>query len=265
MATRPIVGDAWTPSASEHRRFQRVADAYDRSLLAIGLKPLRLQLGPGTCRVKNASGAARDRFDVLGIDDCWLDPAVGLEAWQSQMPLEGTTPAVADHDGRFVALIMPGAEDQIVWAVASGLAVAQVEVTSGLDWYEYADVTDGDATKLTLFPAGAAQVLWKESGTGTKWAIVRLGVPGIMGPFYAKCDEELVAGGSGTVSIYRRGPGGDWDTDTGRDVEAYVPPLLPSGATSIAQDAWVEIGWHRDERDWLVEQAECEAVDYYGY
>ena len=39
----------------------------------------------------------------------------------------------------------------------------------------YADVTDGDATKLTSGAFGSAMILWAESGTGTKWAVVQLG------------------------------------------------------------------------------------------
>jgi hypothetical protein len=51
----------------------------------------------------------------------------------------------------------------------------KVDVTD--EDHGYADVTDADATKLTSVSRGSAQILWKESGTGLKWATVRLGVP----------------------------------------------------------------------------------------
>ena len=40
---------------------------------------------------------------------------------------------------------------------------------------EYADVADAEAGRLKSGLRGAAQILWKESGTGEKWAVVRVG------------------------------------------------------------------------------------------
>jgi hypothetical protein len=39
----------------------------------------------------------------------------------------------------------------------------------------YADIDDGDTFHLVSASSGAAKVLWKESGTGDKWALVTIG------------------------------------------------------------------------------------------
>ena len=49
----------------------------------------------------------------------------------------------------------------------------QIDVTD--EDHEYADVATADMAKLASATSGAAHILWKETGTGTKWATVRLG------------------------------------------------------------------------------------------
>jgi hypothetical protein len=41
--------------------------------------------------------------------------------------------------------------------------------------HRFADVGDEVAGHLVSAVSGAAEILWKESGTGVKWAVVRLG------------------------------------------------------------------------------------------
>ena len=156
-----------------------------------------------------------------------------------------------DHIGKFVILLEPVANGKLARAAVGGLCVARVEVADGEEWYGYADIKDTDAEKLAGAPHGAAQVLWKESGTGTKWAVVRLGTPQGETSYWGKLDEPLVSSDSAVVSIY-------WKEDlidSDNNVTAYAPPLMTSG--TIEAGKWVEVTFRPDARRWYVTGAEC--------
>lgn len=126
-------------------------------------------------QVQNNSGAARAAFDVLGISDSWFDATdpnfkVGMRV------LVGITPAAGTHEGRFVVLKAPLAAGAVGPAVAAGITICQVAVADE-DEADYAEITNGQAGYLTAGLTGSARILWREGGTGTQWAIVRLGHP----------------------------------------------------------------------------------------
>jgi hypothetical protein len=126
-----------------------------------------------TVRVKNASGGDIARFGVLGIDQPLFTPSANEEEFKNRVVLQCSTPNIANHTGKFVIAAAPIADGQIASAFIAGVCVAKVEITSEDD--AYADVKDSVA-ELKTGASGLAQILWKESGTGTgKWAIVRLG------------------------------------------------------------------------------------------
>ncbi len=130
----------------------------------------------GIVLVKNASGTDRQRFDVLGVNGTVISPADNLDQFKNKIAMVGTTPTAADHAGRFLILIEPLQTDGIGMAVASGVTPVQIDVQDEAE--RFADIADGDATKLKSGASGAAAILWKESGTGTKWAVVRMGAGG---------------------------------------------------------------------------------------
>ena len=126
----------------------------------------------GTVYVRNESGADVGRFAVLGIDAPSVLPSISEEGFQEHLILDGVTPAAGTHEGRFVIMAEPIAAGEIGQAYASG--VCQVQVNVADEAHEYADIADGDAAELASGSSGAC-ILWKEPGTGTVWAIVRLG------------------------------------------------------------------------------------------
>ena len=121
--------------------------------------------------VQNASGSDVDRFGVLGISDIVISPTDNPTGFGNQVALVGVTPDADDHEGRFVIVAAPIADGRIGLARVHGVSWVQVDVTDA--GHQYAEVKDGDATMLASGETGSAQILWKESGTGTKWAVVR--------------------------------------------------------------------------------------------
>lgn len=127
-----------------------------------------------TIMVRNDSGAdADERFSVLGIDDIVFTPTDNERGFQNEPLLSVVTPTVADHLGKFVITQQPLRNGKLCRAVATGLTPVKIDVVNEDD--EWADVKDGDTTQLQSGGSGAARIVYKEPGTGTKWGIVLLG------------------------------------------------------------------------------------------
>ena len=91
------------------------------------------------------------------------------------------------------------------------------------------------------------QVLWKEEGTGSKWAVVRLGSPAYP-KLFGKLDADLTAGSSATMSIWE----GSTLADSGRNITVhdwFLPTgkKLKSGAKVAA--VWNSGKWYVDTTD----------------
>lgn len=142
---------------------------------------------PGLVLVQNDSGADVDRFAVLGIDDATVfspADANALKEFQNRPVVSGVTPDSAVHAGRFVVVLEPIDDGKLGLGQVGGIVPCQVNVVTAGD--PHAEVTDGDATKLTSGMSGSAQILSVASGTGTKWALVRLGAAVQSTSFLAK-------------------------------------------------------------------------------
>ncbi|HUP79618.1 MAG TPA: hypothetical protein VM260_13790 [Pirellula sp.] len=68
------------------------------------------------------------------------------------------------------------AAGEITTAIVSGVATCKIDVISDTDPNTFAEATAADFTKLQIRDAtGIAQILWRAGGTGTQWAVVRIG------------------------------------------------------------------------------------------
>ena len=120
--------------------------------------------------VKNGSDDVPE-FGILGIDDS--DSAVTDEQFFHRVFLSGVSPTLADHAGKFAIAIEPITSGDYGQAVMSGPCVAIVDVQATTD--QYADVYNGETTKLKSYPAGSARILSDVSTTGTQWCVLLLG------------------------------------------------------------------------------------------
>jgi len=156
----------------------------------------------GIVLVRNDSGAARDRFDVLGISGVIVPPTEDAqnkktsEFWD-RPAFTAITPATTDHLGRFVILTEPLEAGAIGNGCAAGLCAVHVNIVT--DEHSLADVADGDPTQLTSGIRGAASILFAEAGTGSKWAMVSIGSMGIVIPEGEYQYQHLTYDGSGGI------------------------------------------------------------------
>jgi len=176
MAIRRVrPGDALKIPAPAYNAFADAAEAVrnlDRSMSA---RPLVGTREPDIIYVLNSSGVALDRYDVLGIEGPVITPQKNEDEFMHRVVMEGTTPADADHTGKFVIMLEALPDGDIGRAVLSGVTLCRLDVLDAA--HKYADIADGDVTTLETAETGAAQILWYDSTTGSDWAVVRLGVP----------------------------------------------------------------------------------------
>jgi hypothetical protein len=78
----------------------------------------------------------------------------------------------ADTGSGFAVIQGPSDNSAIAPAMVLGDTWCKVDVQDTDD--EYATSINDDCTKLKSSPDSGARILWKESGTGEKWAVVRL-------------------------------------------------------------------------------------------
>jgi hypothetical protein len=232
------------------------------------VRQLRNRSGPARARgrrdngiidIRNDTSAAIAEFGILGVAGVVFSPTDSLKSFQNEPLYKGAAPTIASHDGNFAVALEPIAAGKIGQARVSGLVCAQVAVSSGLDWYGFADVTNNDATQLTLLPSGAAQVLYKESGTGTKWAIVRIGLPPGNVSGDVVLDAQLAPASSAVASFWD----GDPMADTGNNATVYDGDanwhLMNTGDTAFPAGTRAVVKWRPKRRKWQLENAACSA------
>ncbi len=138
-----------------------------------GAGPAERSLALGEILVRNDTGAARGRFDVVGLGDPLILPSVNLAGFQSRVAMRGIAPD-AGRPGVCVVLQEPLAAGRIGRALASGVTPVRLQVNAAAD--TAAEVTNGSSV-LASAATGTALILWKEAGTGLRHAVVRLHGP----------------------------------------------------------------------------------------
>lgn len=131
-------------------------------------------------RVRNSTGGLMPRWSVVGLGAPVFEPAHGTpdtipQDYAENLALKGETPAVGTHEGRFAVLVEPLPDGAIGYAVASGMTAAIVNV--GDSSHKFAEIPASASPWLRSADAGGAQIIWKEAGTGERFAVLRIGAP----------------------------------------------------------------------------------------
>lgn len=240
-------GDDFAPAAAEWNTLLDAGEWYQRQQQGVIAPATGAALGPGEVLVRNDSGEARSRWDVLGLDGFVLDPESGVDAWAETPTFKGVTPTIADHDAKFAVLLEPAAPDAVVRGKVSGLCPVKVEFQEGEEWYEFADVKDNACVALVGLPAGRAHILGKQTVGSDTYAWVDLGQPS--GSVIEDCvfTGGLDGGTFGEATVR----GGDYT------ITAVAPPFFTEDQTSIAPGSLGAVRWHRWLRQWIAIAASC--------
>ena len=185
------------------------------------MKIQKIALAP---RLRAPSGSNQNRLAVLGIDTPIIDPTTNDNEFKNRVALSCVTPAVDTHEGKFVILAEPIATGKIGRAYAAGVCPVQIIVLDeDAEAYQFADIFDGYGLGLFADPNGSASILWKEEGTGLKWAIVRFGNRQRMGVF--PVDLTQVGGAQGDEANPATWTYDVLDIATGETLESAVDPV----------------------------------------
>ena len=130
----------------------------------------------GIVLIKNSSGEDRDRFHILGLDEPLVLPEDNESEFANRVALIGKTPSFVEHRGKYAVLLEALKTDTLGQGMVSGICTARLSVQD--EDHSFAEVKDGECAYLLSRPTGSAQILWKESGTGTKWGWIRFPVSG---------------------------------------------------------------------------------------
>ncbi len=185
--------NAFIDAAQDHRRRQR----------GVGRESQSVFHQTGIILVRNDTGDHLDRFSAVGISGPIISPTDNEDEFKNRATAVGVTPAISTHRGRFAIYLEPVAAGAIAPACVSGVIPCQIDVVHTS--HRRADVIQ-DSTTLTSGHHGGAEILWKESGEGVKWAILKIGLPV---PLAVTFDVRLVQVGSTSVED------GEEDPDAG--------------------------------------------------
>lgn len=238
-------GDLLRIPAGTYNAFVNAAEDFRARQRSQGREAQAGHVSSGIVLVRNNSGSDCDRFGVLGIDGPIINPADNEQAFKNRRALKGVTPAIASHFGKFVICLEPIANGKIGQAMVSGVCVVKVSVQNASD--RYADVENGQLLRLKSGPIGAAVILWHETGTGLKWAIVSLGPAVPESDFWAEVQQTPGANDT-TLSCKRwyietGASGGDsfnveCDLYGSTKLSECIPPITAGRKVRVALVGW---------------------------
>ena len=161
------------------QKLQIRADDYNR-MLAAGEAHARGATRPAPATktastdilIKNSSGSDIDQFGILGISGPAITPTDNLNEFKARVLLDGAA-ASDTYKGKFAVAQEPIPIGKIGRARIAGSSIVQISVPDSDD-YTHAEIKDADATQLLADKIGSTRIVWVESGTGTKWAVVNI-------------------------------------------------------------------------------------------
>jgi hypothetical protein len=104
----------------------------------------------GIVKVRNQSGADRERFDVLGVDAPIVLPSENLKEFKNRVTLVGVAPTT-DHLGEFLVLLEPLKVGAIGRGIVAGVTLARLLVNPS-QLYDFAQVIPGNSHALRSVP-----------------------------------------------------------------------------------------------------------------
>jgi hypothetical protein len=201
---------------------------------------------PNVFWVRNDSGSARDRFDILAPTGVVWTPTANLAGFQAGPILVGTLPTLA-NSGSFAMLMEPVAASGYARALFHGV-VTKLQVDH--EQHPFADVAASSA-RLTSNWYGGAKIVYKESGTGVKWAIVRLLGEMFRGPIEVVLTSTISPGSNGNAKVRLN----DADASPTSTIDVHFKHMEGMDDAVSGSDALV--WWSPDRQKFMMYNLEC--------
>ncbi len=133
----------------------------------------RLGNDSSVVRIHNTTGSDLNAHEAVGYSQPLFDVTTDPNQFKHNRPapLVGEVLAPEFHIERWAVTIEPIASNMVGRAVVAGLAIAQINVVDA--GHDRVDIAAANPVPQSA-PLGAASIVWKESGVGTKWAVLML-------------------------------------------------------------------------------------------
>ncbi len=169
----PQRGDPLSISARDWTDMQRVVDKFRNGGVSFqASEQISSYRNPTIVKVLNDTGDPLEQCAIVGLGEPVILPTdnemefIRNIAFRIEPPLPG----------RWGILQSPVAAGEITTAIVSGVAACKLNVLSAISPNALVDAVDADFSELQISDSvGNAQILWRSGGTGSQWAIVRIG------------------------------------------------------------------------------------------
>ena len=194
--------------------------------------------------VKNNTGAVVARYHAAAIGAPVVPPGDNEQEFLNRFAFVGEDMS-ASYFGRFAVFQETTDVNRMGLAMIEGVTVAEITVNN-ID-HNRVDVDTAGGSKLVSQYYGSGEILYKETGTGTKLAIIRIG--SFVAPqLKAVAEEDIAAGGSGDVYIQRNATATEL-------VTAHLNWM--AGSTGVSNGDELLIHFFPDENKWGIDGAQC--------
>jgi len=130
---------------------------------------------PNVIRIRNDTGEARSRYDVVAIGDPIITASQNENHFAEVVAMKGTTPTIPGDRGQWVILLEPLGAGKIGRALVAGVTACRVKMVD--TDHTRCDVEDSSHT-LASSTYGRGEILWTAASSDgvTDWAVVRFPV-----------------------------------------------------------------------------------------
>lgn len=155
------------------RAFNSFADAANSYRKQIGDTPKSKAKGIHYIYVKNTTGYALDRYNIVSVDGIVFGPADNLDEFKNNPCLIAVDP---DPQKRIAIVQEPIPVGGIGRSIIDGWSVCKVQGSGATALDTYIKPTSGNRVDFDLHAdGGVGQVVYRQGGTSSEWAIVKLG------------------------------------------------------------------------------------------
>ncbi len=169
----PQRGDPLSISARDWTDMQRVVDKFRNGGVSFqASEMLSSYRSPAIIKVLNDTAGPLEHCAIVGLGQPVILPTDNEMEFIRNIAFRIVPPLPA----RWGVLSSPVAAGEIANAIVAGVVACKINVISALKPNAFADAVDADFTELQISDSiGNAQILWRAGGTGSQWAIVRIG------------------------------------------------------------------------------------------
>jgi hypothetical protein len=243
-------GSPFQPTASAWNEF---IDAAKFAKMRGDARGLNLQSAgrenpSNTVLVKNNTGSELSPLAIVAPSSPIILPSENATEFTVRSGWNVAAPTSSDF-GKFFILAesIPSGEVGLAWS--GGIVPCKIQVDHAS--MPRADVDASSSLKLLANYHGSAQILWKESGTGSSlWAVVRMGQP-VNVSVAGKANADVEPDSTGAMSVWASG------SDTGHDIEGIHLDWM-HGEQKISSGKEVISSYFPNENRWRFTHAECE-------